>query len=138
MQVDSVVLDANVFISAIIKRKADKLLLLPADHNIIIYTCPELISEISRNLKQPHLLKYLNQPVEEIIQFIEEITHKVNIEKRFDRALDIDDNYLFDLAYAVKSYFLVTGDRLVLNMKQVNKIRVISPSAFYRLLDERW
>ena len=138
MEIDRVVLDANVFISAIIKKKTDKLLLLPANHNIIIHTCPELVAEISRNLSEPHLIKYLNQPVEEIIEYIEEITHKVSIDKRFDRALDVNDNYLFDLAYAVKSYFLVTGDRLVLGMKQVNKIRIVSPSAFYHLLNEKW
>jgi putative PIN family toxin of toxin-antitoxin system len=133
-----VVLDANVFISAIIKRKADKLLLLPAQHNIIINTCPELITEIGKNLREPHLIKYLDQPVEEIIEFIDDITHKVKIGKRFDRAPDINDNYLFDLAYSVKSYFLVTGDRLLLGMKQVNKIRIVSPSVFYYLLDEKW
>ncbi len=138
MEIDRVVLDANVFISAIIKKKTDKLLLLPANYNITIHTCPELLEEISRNLKEPQLARYLNQPVEEIVTFIEDITHKVSIEKRFDRALDINDNYLFDLAYAVKSHFLVTGDRLVLGMKQVNKIRIISPSAFYQLLGERW
>ena len=138
MVIDRVVLDANVFISAIIKRKTDKLLLLPATHNIIINTCPELIEEISRNLKEPHLVKYLNQPVKEIMDFIEQVTHKVTIEKRFDRALDVNDNYLFDLAYTVKSHFLVTGDRLVLGMKQVNKIRIVSPSAFYELLGEKW
>jgi putative PIN family toxin of toxin-antitoxin system len=138
MEIDRVVLDANVFISAIIKKKADKLLLLPSKHNVIINTCPELIEEIARNLREPHLIKYLNQPVDDILEYIEEITHKVQIEKRFDRALDINDNYLFDLSYSVKSYFLVTGDRLLLGMKQVNKIRIISPSAFYYLLGEKW
>ena len=138
MEIDRVVLDANVFISAIIKQKADKLLLLPAQHNIIINTCDELLEEIDRNFREPHLTKYLDQPVDGIIDFIEEFTHKVAIEKRFDRAPDINDNYLFDLAYTVKSHFLVTGDRLVLGMKQVNKIRIVSPSAFYYLLGERW
>ena len=138
MEIDRVILDANVFISAIIKKKADKLLLLPAKHNIIINTCPELIEEINRNLRELHLIKYLNQPVDDIVAFIEEITHKVSIDKRFDRAPDVNDNYLFDLASTVKSHFLVTGDRLLLCMKQVNKIRIISPSAFYYLLGEKW
>jgi putative PIN family toxin of toxin-antitoxin system len=83
-------------------------------------------------------MKYLDQPVEEIVEFIEDITHKVSIEKRFDRSPDANDNYLFDLAYTVKSYFLVTGDRLLLGMKQVNKTRIVSPTAFYYLLDEKW
>jgi putative PIN family toxin of toxin-antitoxin system len=138
MLIDRVVLDANVFISAIIKKKTDKLLLLPANYNIIINTCPELLDEVAGNLCEPHLIKYLNQPVKEIIYYLEEITHKVKIEQRFDRAFDKDDNYLFDLAYTVKSYFLVTGDHILLNMKQVNKIRIVSPSAFYQLLDEKW
>ena len=53
---------------------------------------------------------------------MKDFSQQVVIDKRFDRAPDIKDNYLFDLAYTVKSFYLITGDKPLLNMKQVNKI----------------
>jgi predicted nucleic acid-binding protein len=41
---------------------------------------------------------------------------------------------LFDLCYTVKSYCLVTGDKPLLNMKSVNKINILSITAYKKLI----
>ena len=60
------------------------------------------------------------------LRFIRRTTEFETIDKRFDRSPDVKDNYLFDLTYSVKSFLLITNDKPLLNMKQVNQIKIIS------------
>jgi predicted nucleic acid-binding protein len=78
----------------------------------------------------------LKKPVRYYTRFIEDFSRSIKIDKRFDRAPDIKDNYLFDLAYTAKSFYLVTGDKPLLNMKQVNKIKIISLAELKRMLEK--
>jgi len=70
--------------------------------------------------------KKLASEPEAYISLFKEFSTLVAIDERFDRSPDPDDNYLFDLAYTVKSFYLVTQEKALLNMKQVNKIKIIS------------
>jgi len=138
MRPDRVVLDANVFISAAINGRTEVLAAFLVEHEVFAYTCIELLGEVERNLKDQSLNKYLACPVEEIMQVIREVTFDIEIDLRFDRAPDVNDNYLFDLAYAVKASHLVTGDKLLLNMKHMNQVQIISPATFFKLFNTRW
>jgi predicted nucleic acid-binding protein len=68
---------------------------------------------------------------------VTDVSSNIEIDKRFDRAPDIKDNYLFDLAYSVKSHYIVTNDIPLLNMKQVNKIKLISLRDWETLIENR-
>ncbi len=75
------------------------MVLLSSYHNVVIYTCPELTDEIFRNLTQdPFFARYIPEP-QPHIELFRAITLNQNIDQRFDRAADIKDNFLFDLAY---------------------------------------
>lgn len=134
MKPDRIVLDANVFISLILSKKLDELAKWYKDESVEIHRCRELMDEIEEVLKRDKVRKYLTAPVADYLRFIQSVTKETTIDKRFDRAPDLKDNYLFDLAYTVKSHYLVTADRPLLNMKQVNKIKIISPADFRKLL----
>ena len=105
------------------------------DCNTNIFICPELRNELIDVLKRPRIKKKLSEPVVSYIRFIELVAESVIIDRRFDRSPDIKDNYLFDLAYTVKSHYLVTSDYPLLNMKQVNKIRIISMEDWKELIE---
>jgi len=47
---------------------------------------------------------------------------KIDIDQRFDRAADIKNNFLFDLAFYAQSSFVVTGEKRLLGMKHVGRI----------------
>src|ERR1700733_13116062 len=117
MKADRVVLDSNIFISLILNRQLDKLVAWHKDHDIDIYACPELFEELSHVLNRAAIKKNLQLPANDYIRFFRSISKEVTIDARFDRAPDLNDNYLFDLAYAVKSHYIVTGDKALLNMK---------------------
>jgi putative PIN family toxin of toxin-antitoxin system len=123
---DRLVFDTNVIISLLLKEDFEFFVDLQYLHKSTLYTCPELLSELTYTLNEPRCKKYLKKPVNFYLSFINDFSRSVRIDRRFDRAPDIKDNYLFDLAYTVKSFFIVTGDKPLLNMKQVNKIKLIS------------
>jgi putative PIN family toxin of toxin-antitoxin system len=133
-KLDRIVLDTNVIVSFIINQDADQLADWVAEYGITFYVCPELLNELKTTFAKPTIKKFLNEPIPFYIDFIESLCEVVSISKRFDRASDPDDNFLFDLAYTVKAYYLVTGERSLLNMKQVNRIQIISLAEFKRLV----
>lgn len=136
MKTDRVVLDTNVFITLILSKRLDELVEWYRDHNIAIYTCPELVDELSRVMKRKKIRGKISEPISAYIRFISRLTQSVVIDKRFDRAPDINDNYLFDLPYTTKSHYIVTNDHPLLNMKQVNKIKLVSLREWIDLIEK--
>ena len=67
---------------------------------------------------------------------IRDIFLNTSIDKRFDRANE-KDNFLFDLAYTVKSYYIVTGDKPLLNIKRIGKIELITLVNWMLLLNKK-
>jgi putative PIN family toxin of toxin-antitoxin system len=133
-KLDRVILDTNIIVSLIINQDADQLADWVAEHGITFYVCNELLNELKTTFAKPDVKRFLSQPIDFYVDFIRSLCETVTISKRFDRAPDPNDNFLFDLAYTVKAYYLVTDERVLLNMKQVNKINVISLTAFKRLV----
>ena len=137
MKTDRVVLDTNVFISLILSKRLNELVEWRMDYNTSIFICPELLDELKDVLKREKIKSKLTEPIAVYIRFIQSIAQSVIIGRRFDRAPDLKDNYLFDLAYTVKSYYIVTNDHPLLNMKQVNKIKIILLSEWEKLIEKQ-
>ena len=136
MKTDRVVLDTNVYVTLILSKRLNELVEWHKDQNTTIYVCPELIDELTIVLRRQKIKKNLTEPVSAYIRFISRVTESVTIDRRFDRAPDIKDNYLFDLAYTVKSYYIVTNDHPLLKMKQVNKIKLILLKDWKKLIEK--
>ena len=133
-KIDKIVLDTNIIVSLIINQDADQLADWVTEYGITFYVCPELVNELRSTFKKAAVHKHLTQSIDFYIEFIESLWQLVTISKRFDRATDPDDNFLFDLAYTVKAFYMVTGEKVLLNMKNVNRIQIISLAEFKRLL----
>ena len=132
---DRLVLDTNVFLSAYLSGKFESIAQLVFKHKILLYTCEEQTDELWRNLNDKRIKKRLQDTPENILSNIQKITHSTTIDQRFDRAADVKDNFLFDLAYSVKSYFLVTHEIKLRNMKHVGEIQIVSPAELFKILE---
>lgn len=132
---DRVVLDTNIYISFILNNKLNKLIALIEQNDLEIFICEDLINEIISTLQKTHIKSKLKFPIQEYLEVIQLITTTIVIDKRFDNTIDPHDNFLFDLAYSCKSYFIITEDKPILNHKQINKIKIISMLAFKKLLN---
>lgn len=133
MEKDLVVIDTCVWLQLFLGKKTDRIVRLVSDHHVVICSCPELVDEILRHLfNDDYFQKRLAHPAEQF-EFFQQTVRSHNIDQRFDRAADIKDNFLFDLAYTVKAYYLVTSEVKLLNMKHVNEIQIIAPEDYFKL-----
>src|ERR1039457_5191009 len=125
---DKLVIDSNIMVSAAINAKFQEIVALKTVYKIEVYTCSKQMAELERTFLK--LANKLNASPEHYTRLFEQSTILAEIDERFDRSPDPKDNYLFDLAYQVKSYYLITGEKVLLNMKQVNQIKIISIAEF--------
>ena len=129
---DKLVLDSNIIVSAALNARFREIVELRTTYNIEIYSCAKQLAELDRTFVK--LAGNLKAAPEHYTRLFEQVANHVEIDERFDRSPDPKDNYLFDLAYKVKSYYLVTGERALLNMKHVNQIKVISITELRKIL----
>lgn len=134
---DRVVIDTNVIVSLLLKEEFEFFVDLKYLYAVQLYTCTELLNELTQTLNYPQCRKYLKRPTKYYADFVKDFSEVIVIDQRFDRAPDIKDNFLFDLAYTAKSFYLISGDKPLLNMKQVNKIRIISFAEYRAMLKEK-
>jgi uncharacterized protein len=129
-----VIFDTNVWVSYFIGGRFEEITHLIFDHDLIVLTSPELITELSEVLTRKKFVKYLTLPIIEYIDFHIELTEQVETVPSYTQSPDPKDNFLFDLAIQHQAAYLVTGDRKLQAMDRVDRTDVVSPSAFLALL----
>lgn len=131
-----VVLDTNVFLSALMSPKGppSAILLIFKQGEFDIATSKAQIKEISSVLKRPSLLKTLPPGTpKEILKFFlafKNLTKIYEPKKLFWEFPDKNDHFLLDLAYHSESNFLVSGDKRLLALSIIGPCKIISPRDF--------
>ena len=98
-----------------------------------LYTSEWMLTELSEKLESkkfklpPTLQKLIRQQVANDAQLVFP-TNKLPTDSR-----DPDDNNVLQLALFVKANFIITGDRDLLDLKEVEGVMIIGPSDFYEL-----
>ncbi len=129
-----VVIDTNVFISGIVFGGTPrKIINAWIAEEYVFCLSPELKAEILIKLQKKFLLP------QDVLTNIEDAldtysqkyipTQKVNICK------DPQDNFLLELAEEAKANYLVSGDKLVLALKEYKNTKIISPKKFLELMN---
>lgn len=129
-----VVLDCNIWISLTINSQIDFIAEL-SDAGNLIASCPEFRNEIENVLNRPKLAKFVAQnTVQKVISLHDLVVTNYNIRKIPNVVRDLKDNYLFALSSKSKADYLVTGDKLLLALKQYGKVKVINLADFKQLI----
>lgn len=133
-----VVLDTNVLVSALISTRSNPSLLLDAaGKSYLLFTSKEILDEfedvISRD-KFGFSDGKINTAIEAILSFSEIVNPKVrlNIIKA-----DPDDNKILECAVACGASYIVSGDKHLLELKEYESIKIISPKIALDLLEIR-
>lgn len=130
----SVVLDTNVIVSYLLNVKVSDLVALKLDYGIEIFSCPELVNELRQTINYPRIKQSLATDAEDFVTLFSSLSNNIEIDLRYDRLADSNDNFLIDLAYTAKADLIVSGDRKVLIQKHVGKIQIVSPTQFRQIL----
>jgi uncharacterized protein len=131
-----VVLDSNIFISALISPHGCPHEIYEAwlNSRFEAVTCQEQIDEIRRASRYPKLRAIIQPSLFGfLLNHLDDVCTVAKV-RRMHHADDPNDAYLLDLADAVKAHYLVTGDTKsgLIKMRKVGQARILTASQFCR------
>lgn len=141
-RVPKVVLDANVWVSALLwGGKPAEVVRAAEDGKVCIVTSEEIIGEISQVLNYPKLRKVyqdaglrhenLIEAVLKVVKFVK-VTEKVNVVVEHPA----DDKFI-ECALAAGADYIVSGDKHLLKIGGYKKTRVLSVSEFLVVIEAK-
>lgn len=137
-----VVLDTNVFISALLWHgETSNIFKLAEEEEILICISKEIIDEFQKTLtyqKFQSRFALLGKTSDEIINELLEIgkyysTEQFFVEKIID---DPSDNKFLSCALAADAFFIISGDRHLLNLKKFYDINILSVQEFLQRFEK--
>ncbi len=130
------VFDANVLIAAIITEGVcSKLSSRAHAKEFHLISCPFIMTEIRRTLSKRFRLSHeeITSAIEPISEAIDQIIeHNLKIT---NICRDRDDDHVLACALAAKAEYLVTGDSDLLEIKNFQGIKILTPREFEFLFD---
>ncbi len=132
------VLDTNVFVSALLfEGISSQLLPLWKNQTFTYLLSRSILDEYLRVLAYSKFklsedeIKYFIE--EELLPFVEIIPEK---QVKVPSLTDPDDEKFLQLANLGKADYLISGDKILLEVKKYKGCQIINPSEFLRLLDQ--
>lgn len=132
-----VVLDTNIFLSALLSERGPPAAIVDAWRagRFELVSSLDQISEFKRAARYPKLRPYLPRGAVGLVvnglRTAEVLLKRVPAE---GTAPDPGDDYLIAMAIASGAHFLVSGDRDVLSMRSIGPTRIISAQRFASML----
>jgi putative PIN family toxin of toxin-antitoxin system len=137
-----VVLDANIFVSAVLKPHSDlaKIFELVREDKIKLILSEDILSEIRAVLLYPKIKKRHGRGRKEIEEFLNRASQaSILAQGRIDSEEireDPADNKYLSAALEAKADFIISGDHHLKNLKVFEGIRILDPSAFLALVEK--
>jgi putative PIN family toxin of toxin-antitoxin system len=125
------VFDVNIWISYFITGKAEEIIDMVENNDVLFYRSAQLMSELREVINRPKFAKYFPNGTAKYVSFVELLAEHFSTRAVFNQCPDPKDNYLFDLAYQSHSEYLVSGDKKVLAVTVAgHSLKLLSLSAF--------
>lgn len=129
----NVIIDTNLWISYLITKKYEKLDDLIENRKIQLLFSKELVEEFLFVAKRPKFSKYfLNTDIERLLKVFDNVGKLIAIKSDIKDCRDFKDNFLLNLAIDGKAKFLITGDKDLLTLEQINKTRILTMTDFLK------
>ncbi|MCW7494806.1 putative toxin-antitoxin system toxin component, PIN family [Leptospira sp. 2 VSF19] len=133
-----VLLDTNIYISAILFNGKPKLVLQDLiDEAFVGYISNEILDEIEETLTKPKF-----KLPKDFIQFtIEEIRNVTAIIKNkplkdYLNLRDRDDFHILETAFSANVDFIITGDKDLLTLEKIKSLKIITPDEYLKIKEE--
>jgi len=129
-----IVIDANVWVSFAIGKSMLYLRDIATHKAIEVIANLNLIEEVSFALQKPKVLKYISPDRARIaLELMIETCKILENKQSYSLSRDPKDDYLIDLAIANNAHFLITGDKDLLTLKEVAKVKIITLKDFHNI-----
>ena len=132
-----IVLDTNVLISAIVfGGKPRKILEAVSRGELTLFLSEYILDELKAVLQRPKF-GFPSEVIRTILSELHTIGNIVTPSKRiFEIQEDPDDNRIIECAVEGSANYIVSGDTHLLNLKQYQNVRVVSPDEYLVILSE--
>ncbi len=132
------VLDANVFVSAVINPRGTPAAVLKALDSFDLVVSEATLAELGQVLLYPTVAKRHGLTSDEIRAFIEDVARIAivtpgHLKLRVIAEDPADDRYL-ECAVEGAAEYLVTGDAHLLGFEEYEGVRIVTPKAFLEVL----
>lgn len=126
-----VVVDTNLWISLLIGGKLGDLLEILIDPKLELISTEILRAEIVNVTQRPKFRKYFPaEKVQMLTEWMDQVMTTVTLDRITPRCRDPKDDYLLELAVQSHAIFLVSGDKDLLVLQQVEGCRIMTYSQF--------
>ena len=134
-----VVLDANVYVSALIRPQGPpgRIIMRFLENAFEIVLSPAIVEETVRAFAYPRVRKYIHAAVDPELWFEDVILLAQFVAGDYELggvSVDADDDKYFAAAIEGSATMIVTGDPDLLTIKEFQGIRIVTPRVFLDLL----
>lgn len=130
---ERVVLDTNIYISALFGGNPEEVYLAALQGRFRIVTSPAILTELARTLREKFSI-----PEPEITGYIRQIGQYAEVVRPLKRLRvleDYPDNRILECALAGKANVIVSGDRHLLDLREYEGVPILRPAEFLRRLE---
>jgi putative PIN family toxin of toxin-antitoxin system len=122
-----VILDTNIWVSALISKDFEWIDGLFVSENIELVFSERLLTEFLHVARRPKLRKFISEErLTRIIELLDTYATMVTTTSSIDLCRDPDDNFLLELAVDAPADLLVTGDNDLLSLKAIGNCRIVT------------
>jgi len=121
------VIDTNLWISFLLMNDYSKVDPLFADNAVKLIFSQELIDEFVEVAQRPKFRKYF--PLDDIVDLLTKVRTKaefIAVTSKVDLCRDHKDNFLLALAKDGNATHLLTGDKDLLVLQKVGKVKIVT------------
>ena len=134
-----VVLDTNTLISAIVWRgEANKIIEVALNKKIEIIITKEILAEVIDVLNRERFDDFIEnkkEKIEDLIRVILSFSTLIETKTKIELIKeDPKDNIILEAALDGKTSYIISYDRHLLNMIEFNKIKIMTPTDFLKLI----
>ena len=136
MKKQRIIIDTNLCLSFLISKKLNIIEQLIENKNIEIILSENLIDEIISVVNRPKFKKYFFQEsILLLLNFFRADCFLAQVQTNISICRDEKDNFLLDLAIDGKADYLITGDKDLLVLEQIENTKIITMNQFIILTE---
>ncbi len=130
------VIDTNVFVSALIStRSIPALLLDEAGKKYTLFISKEILAEVEEVISRKKF-GFSTQKISSAMEAIMSFSEIINPELKVDVIKsDPDDNKILECAISCNAQYIVSGDSHLLDLREYGSIKIINPKNALELLN---
>lgn len=134
------VLDTNALVSVVINvtsSVASEIYQSCKEKRFLLIISPSVLSEVDNVLRRKRVMKSHKRSARELQEIIKEMTDVSSIVPgriKIDLVRDLDDNKIISAALEGKADYIVSRDRDLLDLKEYQGIKIITPEKFMGIL----